>query len=281
MGDAMSSITRQDMGPNWAATAAAALAATSADTKVTLTLGLPDQWRGEDLQQAIVPPSPGWPPTLSLAQPTAVPRRSTGERGRAHLLHAIAHIEFSAIQLALDHALRFPGLPSAYYGDWLNVAAEEASHFDLVRQRLRSLGCDYGDFPVHDSLWRMAERSAHDVLVRMALVPRLMEARGLDATPEIRQRLASAGDRDSALVLDRILADEIGHVGLGDKWFRHFCGLRQLPPDATYRKLIREYNAPWPRMPMNTAARRAAGFSDEELAALAGSGPDSPAGAGK
>jgi uncharacterized ferritin-like protein (DUF455 family) len=191
------------------------------------------------------------------------------QEGRAHLLHAIVHIEFSAINLALDHAARFRGMPEQYYGDWIGVAAEEAEHFQLLRERLQSLGHDYGDFPAHGGLWEMAEKTEHDVLARMALVPRLLEARGLDATPPIQRKLEAAGDHESARALDIILRDEIGHVGLGDRWFRYLCAERNLVPESTYRELLSHFKAPWPQAPMNESARLSAGFSQDELAALA------------
>ncbi|WP_371325502.1 ferritin-like domain-containing protein [Dechloromonas sp. ZY10] len=178
------------------------------------------------------------------------------------------------MNLALDHIVRFPAgtfpqLPREYYADWIEVAAEEAMHFELLRTRLQSLNHDYGDFPAHAGLWEMAEKTAHDPLTRMALIPRLLEARGLDATPPIQQRLEEAGDEASALALDIILRDEIGHVGLGDRWFRHLCATAGLEPEAHYRQLLLHYRAPWPQAPMNDAARLQAGFSAAELAALA------------
>ena len=186
----------------------------------------------------------------------------------ARLLHAIVHIEFSAINLALDHAARFPGLPKQYYADWIGVAAEEAYHFTILRERLNSLGYDYGDFPAHAGLWEMAMKTAYDALARMALVPRLLEARGLDATPPIQRRLEQAGDNASARVLDIILRDEIGHVGLGDHWFRQLCAERNLEAESTYLELLSRFKAPRPILPMNEAARLQAGFSAAELAAL-------------
>jgi uncharacterized ferritin-like protein (DUF455 family) len=215
-------------------------------------------------------PERGVPVRPLRVEPGAVPQRKPNTReGRAALLHAIAHIEFSAIDLALDHALRFPGFPAAYYADWLNVAIEEASHFRMLRQHLLTLGHDYGDFPVHDSLWQMAERTATDPLARMALVPRLLEARGLDATPPIQQKLAAVGDREAVRLLDIILRDEVGHVGLGDKWFRVLCTERKLEPEATFRELIRQHRGPWPQSPLNRSARLAAGFSENEIDAFA------------
>lgn len=230
----------------------------------------------ELIERGAVSPSPTFSPDQPLlhgvpARPVMVAPQDVPQRkpstpaGRAALLHAVTHIEFSAIDLALDHALRFPGFPFAYYTDWLGVAIEEAHHFRLLRAHLQTLGHDYGDFPVHDSLWRMAERTADDALARMALVPRLMEARGLDATPPIQEKLAAAGDKAAARILDVILRDEIGHVGLGDKWFRVLCAKRGLEPEMTFRALIVEYGAPWPLAPMNREARVRAGFRAEEL----------------
>ncbi len=206
---------------------------------------------------------------LEVVAPKAVPQRKlSAPGGRAALLHAIAHIEYCAIDLALDHVLRFAGQPPDYYADWLEVAIEETHHFRLLRTHLSSSGNDYGDFPVHDSLWRMAERTAHDVLDRMAMVPRLFEARGLDATPPIQEKLAAAGDHEAVRILDVILRDEVGHVGLGDKWFRRMCEARGLVPEPTYRHLIEKYCAPWPQMPINRPARLSAGFTAGELDSL-------------
>lgn len=201
--------------------------------------------------------------------PDAVPRRNPASpAGRAALIHAIAHIEYSAIDLALDHALRFAGMPAPYYTDWLDVADEEARHFAMLDEHLRTLGYAYGDFPVHEGLWHMAEKTARDVLARMAMVPRLLEARGLDATPPIQRKLAAAGDTVAVALLDVILRDEEGHVRLGDRWYRYLCVQRGLEPEPTFVQLIREYGAPWPQSPMNTAARLAAGFTREELDGL-------------
>jgi uncharacterized ferritin-like protein (DUF455 family) len=206
------------------------------------------------------------PAGVQRVPPQELARRSTSGTPRlAALFHAVAHIEYVAIDLALDHAARFAGMPSEYYADWIQVAADEAGHFVLVRDHLRRLGYDYGDFPVHDGLWEMAERTAHDVMARMALVPRLMEARGLDATPPMQQKLRQIGDVDGMAVLDVILADEVYHVALGDKWFRHLCTQRGLKVETTYLTLIEQLQAPWPVPPLNRAARLAAGFGEAEL----------------
>lgn len=262
---------------------AAALAATEIDRKLALTAQLAADWQAGQLDwrdQAPVALICGRPAKPELVPHRRVPQRSAATpEGRARLLHAIVHIEFTAINLALDHAARFRGMPEQYYADWIGVAAEEGEHFALLRERLRSLGHDYGDFAAHGSLWEMAEKTAGDPLLRMALVPRLLEARGLDATPPIQRRLEQVGDDASARVLDIILRDEIGHVGLGDRWFRELCGQRGLNPENHYRELLREFNAPWPQAPMNQAARLAAGFTAGELAGLADRPPTSSAAA--
>jgi uncharacterized ferritin-like protein (DUF455 family) len=216
-------------------------------------------------------PLPGRP-----ARPLLVPHTELAQRsmrtlaGRAALLHALAHIEFNAINLALDAAWRFPGLPQGWYRDWLQVAREEALHFELLRNHLRALGFAYGDFPAHNALWEMAEKTRHDVLARVALVPRTLEARGLDASPPIKAKLVGAGDLRAGAILDIILRDEIGHVAIGNRWFRWACAQRGLDPVATYERLAAEHAAPRPRAPFNLEARRAAGFEEDELARLGG-----------
>lgn len=213
--------------------------------------------------------TPGRPERPRLVPHKTVPRRRPGTpEGHAALLHAIAHIEFNAINLALDCVHRFAGLPHGYYEGWLQVAAEEAHHFNLVEARLHALGRAYGDFEAHDGLWEMALKTADDPLARMALVPRVLEARGLDATPPIVDALRRIGDSETIAVLDIILRDEIGHVALGDQWFRYFCGERGLEPEATYLSLMARFDAPWPPRPLNVDARRKAGFSEAEIARL-------------
>ena len=212
---------------------------------------------------------PGRPVRPELVPPLGVKRRAMNTvEGRAVLIHALTHIEFNAINLALDAIWRFAGMPEQYYVDWLQVAQEEAYHFTLLSQHLLTLGCEYGDFPAHNSLWEMVERTQSDVLARMALVPRTMEARGLDATPAIRAKLAQAGDKAAAQILDIILRDEIGHVAIGNHWFAQLCKQRKLEPIACYAELALQYRAPKMRAPFNLDARRAAGFSEEELQAL-------------
>lgn len=212
---------------------------------------------------------PGRPQRPELVTPLAVQRRSMRTvEGRAVLLHALAHIEFNAINLALDAIWRYAGMPNAYYADWLQVAAEEAYHYTLLAAHLQTQGHAYGDFSAHNSLWDMAERTSDDVLARMALVPRTLEARGLDASPPVRAKLAQAGDMDAAAILDIILRDEIGHVAIGNRWYGWLCRERGLDPVACYAELAARYKAPPLRGPFNMKARRAAGFSELELAQL-------------
>jgi uncharacterized ferritin-like protein (DUF455 family) len=190
----------------------------------------------------------------------------------AGLLHGIAHIELNAIDLALDVVWRFHGMPKDFYLDWVKIAQEEAKHFLLLQRHLLSLGFDYGDFPAHNSLWAMAERTRSDILARIGLVPRTMEARGLDASPAVKNKLVSAGDLKGGQILDIILQEEIGHVAAGNKWYRYVCQLRGLDPIQTYRQLIQQYDAPKLKSPYNLEARRLAGFSEEELENLSASG---------
>ncbi len=222
---------------------------------------------------------PGRPALPRLVAPSNVAHRSPAHpAGLAALLHAIAHIELNAIDLALDAVWRFDGLPDAYYRDWARVASEEALHFSLLREHLHSLPhdgtpWDYGSFDAHDGLWAMCERTAHDVVARMALVPRTLEARGLDASPRIQARLRAVGGAAALRavdILDVILRDEVGHVAVGNRWYRWLCERDGLDPVAHYRRLRREHRAPPLVPPFNLPARRAAGFTEDELAELAG-----------
>jgi uncharacterized ferritin-like protein (DUF455 family) len=261
---------------------AAALAVLAIDDparKAVETRGLYTRWLADPegcpvLSEALIaePPGlPGRPSRPRLVPPKQVPARSPfTPEGRAGLLHAIAHIEFNAINLALDAVWRFPHLPATYYGDWLRVAHEEALHFQLLSEHLASLGHAYGDFDAHDGLWLMAQRTADDVLARMALVPRTLEARGLDATPPLQAKLARAGDGRAVEILALILRDEVGHVAVGNHWFHWLCERAGLAPVPAYQALARLHHAPRLRGPFNLSARRDAGFSDAELAALLG-----------
>ena len=215
------------------------------------------------------PGAPGRPLRPRLVLPSSLPKRSFSTApGRVALLHAVAHIEFNAINLALDAVWRFADLPTAYYTDWARVAAEESVHFLLLSEHLATLGAAYGDFDAHDGLWAMTARTADDVVARMALVPRTLEARGLDATPPMQARLKQAGDLRAVEILDVILRDEVGHVAVGNHWYRWLCARAGLDPVAHYALLAQRHHAPPLRGPFNTEARRAAGFTDDEIAAL-------------
>ena len=217
---------------------------------------------------------PGRPARPELRRVLDMPKRSPFTyQGLAALLHAVTHIEFNAINLALDAAWRFGGMPRAYYLDWLQVAAEEARHFSMLQELLHSMGYDYGDFAAHTGLWDMTQKTEGDVLARMALVPRTLEARGLDATPPMQAKLRKVGTPDAlraVAILDVILQDEIGHVAIGNHWYRFLCAQRGLDPVATYAVLAQQYGAPRLKGPLNLQARRQAGFDEVELALLAG-----------
>lgn len=213
--------------------------------------------------------APGRPDKPALVAPRDTPQRGLGStEGRAAFLHAIAHIEFNAINLALDAAYRFRGMPEAFYSDWASVADDEARHFSLLAARLAELGFAYGDFNAHNGLWDMAEKTAGACLARMALVPRVLEARGLDVTPGMVARLRSLGDGASADILDLILREEIRHVAIGSHWFAWCCERAGLEPEATFIALVRDEAKGAIRGPFNLPARRAAGFADSEMALL-------------
>lgn len=266
------------------AQALSALKITDPDTKAQAVADLEAAWQAGavalDAQVELSPAGtgdatpdpghlPGRPDRPRLVHPRELPGRSAHTpQGHAALIHSVAHIEFNAINLALDAVWRFAGLPTEYYTDWLRVAREEALHFSLLQAHLVSLGWRYGDFDAHDGLWAMTERTAGDPLARMALVPRLLEARGLDATPPMQRRLRAAGDRRAVEILDIILRDEIGHVAVGNRWFRFLCDQRGLDPLPTFARLAAAHGAPRLKPPFNLEARRRAGFDHQELQAL-------------
>ena len=216
---------------------------------------------------------PGLPPLLRLTSPTKVKRRGFGSTaGLAAFVHAIAHIEWNAINLAWDAVWRFGGMPRDYYDDWASVAAEEATHFAMLRARLLELGSDYGAMPAHAGLWETAEATRHDLLARMALVPRVLEARGLDVTPGLIARLRSGGDEATAAILDVVLRDEVGHVRIGSRWFHHVCDERGLAPAEAFETAVRRYFRGRARAVVDPVARRLrveAGFREDEFDALA------------
>ena len=225
-----------------------------------------------DKQLQAPPDLPGCPARPELRAHLDVPKRSPfTPDGLAALLHAVAHIEFNAINLALDAIWRFADMPRQYYLDWAQVAAEEALHFSLLRAHLQNMGYDYGDFAAHTGLWDMTAKTTGDVLARMALVPRTLEARGLDATPPMQAKLRKVGTSQALRaveILDVILRDEITHVAIGNHWYRYLCAQRNLDPVATYAVLARQYDAPRIKGPLNLDARRQAGFEEAELALL-------------
>lgn len=216
---------------------------------------------------------PGRPAKPELVAHTSLKSKPlTSPDGRAMLLHAIAHIELNAIDLALDVVWRFAGMPEDFYRDWVRIAKEEAKHFLLIQQHMVGMGFDYGHFPAHNSLWEMAERTRADIVARIGLVPRTMEARGLDASPGVKNKLISAGDHAAGRIMDIILEEEIGHVAAGNRWYRYVCETKGLDPISTYRQLIQQYDAPKLKSPYNLQARRLAGFEEEELTYLAANG---------
>ena len=212
---------------------------------------------------------PGRPPKPVLVHPRELPRRSFGSNeGRAAFIHAIAHIELNAIDLAWDAVYRFRGLPQAFYADWVGVAEDESRHFVLLHDRLQALGYAYGDFDAHNGLWEMTEKTAHDGLARMALVPRVLEARGLDVTPGMITKLRSLGDDATADILEVILREEVAHVAAGSRWFRWYCERAGVDPVPRFRELLTEYARAVLHGPFNMQARSQAGFDEKELRML-------------
>lgn len=222
-----------------------------------------------DVQQVFEPIVVGRPERPELVNALEVPKRKAHTlKGRLGMMHALAHIEFNAINLALDVVVRFNQLPESFYWEWWQVASEEAYHFSMLRDYLIGHGADYGDFAAHNGLWEMAERTQNRLTDRMAMVPRTLEARGLDACPLMRDKLVQAGDTEAASMIDIILRDEIGHVALGNRWFVYACERDNVEPVLHYRRLRSQHGAPNLRPPFNIEARRAAGFFEEELLEL-------------
>lgn len=213
--------------------------------------------------------TPGRPEKPALVSPRNVARRNLAtEEGRIALIHAIAHIEFNAINLALDAMYRFQKMPLEYYKDWMQVAFEEAQHFTMLSERLQDLGFGYGDFDAHNGLWEMAMKTQDSVIARMALVPRVLEARGLDVTPGMIKRLQGHGDNATVEILKIIFEQEIGHVAIGSRWFNYACELENVSPEETFQDLLKEYMSGELRGPFELEARKKAGFSSAELEAL-------------
>ena len=261
------------------AAAVAVLAEPDPAAKARRSRGVAADWRGGRLAEAggLRPPDrPARPARPLLCPPREVPRRKIGPApaGRTALLHALAHIELNAIDLAWDMVARFSGegLPHAFLDDWVKVADEEAKHFTLLSGRLSALGAAYGDLPAHDGLWQAAEATAHDLLARLAVVPLVLEARGLDVTPAMIAKLEAAGDDESAAVLRVIYADEIGHVAIGKRWFDWLCARRGVAPQETWRSLVRCHFKGALKPPFNAEARESAGFPAGYYAGLEAGG---------
>ncbi|MDZ3822684.1 MAG: ferritin-like domain-containing protein [Pseudoxanthomonas sp.] len=256
--------------------ARACLAAAEPADKLALTAEAVADWRAGRLRADAVglPPAerierPGRPALPRLVPPRQLPQRGLGTAGgRAALVHAVAHIEFNAIDLAWDAVYRFRDMPAGFHDDWVAVADDEARHFRLLCARLAAYGHVYGDFPAHNGLWEMAVRTDHDCLQRMALVPRVLEARGLDVTPGMIARMRAAGDLETVAVLETILAEEVAHVAAGSRWFRWCCQRAGVCPETRFRELVDGLAAGVLRGPLNHEARRAAGFSGAELERL-------------
>lgn len=246
---------------------------TDLNQKLQAAIQLYDDWKNDrfslepediaEVEQA------GRPEKPDLVPPREVPKRKFGSpAGKAAMLHAVAHIEFNAINLACDAAYRFRDMPKEFYADWLKVAAEESYHFSLIQARLKELGFSYGDFPAHSGLWDLAVKTKHDVMARMALVPRVMEARGLDVTPAMMERFRNVSDQKTVDALEIILRDEIGHVEAGSRWFKYACEQRGLESENTYFELVDQYFAGGITCPLHKEARLSAGFSQQELERL-------------
>lgn len=243
--------------------------------KVMMTRELVRRWRAGTLAftfDAPLPDVPARPEKPELLPPNAMPKRGRGgsERGRLALLHALAHIEFVAIDLALDAAGRFGAeMGRDFVDDWLSVAADEAMHFSLLARRLRTLGSFYGAMPAHDGLWEAAHETAHDVAARLAVVPMVLEARALDVTPMTVERFLAVGDERSARILQRIVDDEIRHVRFGTTHFTELCKKRGESPADLWKTLVQRHFRGLVKPPFNDSARRSAGLSREMMAGVA------------
>lgn len=250
-----------------------ALMQVEVEQKAQAVFNLLDDWREQRLSMkptdVVSIEQPGHPDKPVLVSPKLLKARGLGSReGRASLLHSIAHIEFNAVNLALDAVYRFQQMPVEFIDDWLRVASEEAYHFQLLREQLAGYGYDYGDFPAHNGLWETTHETDFDVLARMALVPRTLEARGLDVTPDMMKKLRAVGETRAVAVLHILLRDEVGHVAVGSKWFNWLCVQRGLDKFNTFKMLIDTHLKGGLKPPFNIDARRDAGFSEVELAWL-------------
>ena len=259
--------------------ARAIVLACSPEQKMALAGALSGAWRerrltiGGRVPALKMPARPGRPERPCLLAPREMAKRSaSGDRGRIALVHALAHIELNAIDLAFDLVARFADcdMPRAFFDDWVKVGAEEARHFALLDARLKALGSHYGALPAHDGLWEAAQDTGHSLLARLAVIPLVLEARGLDVTPAMIARSKRAGDTETATALETIYRDEKGHVAIGLRWFRHLCEREKLPPEPTFQKLVRRHFRGKLKPPFNDAARSAAGLTPGFYRPLAG-----------
>lgn len=258
--------------------ARAVLDAGDPTAKVMAARAAARDWRLGRLAHAFdvaMPDRPARPDTPELLPPNRMPKRGRGgsERGRIALIHALAHIEFVAIDLAFDLVGRFGGqFPRGFTDDWMRVGADEAMHFALLERRLRSLGSHYGALPAHDGLWDSASVTMHDPLARLAVVPMVLEARGLDVTPSTIERFEAVGDTVTTRILTRILNDEVRHVGAGTRWFESACRAQDCDPATTWQALVRRYFRGLVKPPFNDSARDSAGLTRDYYAALVDAG---------
>jgi len=213
--------------------------------------------------------SPGHLDKPIIVPPNKLKKRGFGSQQQiASLLHALAHIEITAVNLAWDSICRYPGMPQEYYDDWINTAKDEGEHFLALRQQIKLLGYDYGDFPAHAELWNMAIQTADNLMHRMGIVHRVLEARALDVVPFAVQKFQTIKSGDTAKVLIRIANDEVNHVAAGTRWYRYCCEKEKVDPDKTFFKLIKQYLNSYPRGPFNESSRASAGFSKNEITLL-------------
>ncbi|MEZ5696464.1 MAG: ferritin-like domain-containing protein [Sphingomonadaceae bacterium] len=264
-----------EASPSLGAAIRAALLTADPRAKVMATRDVARGWRLGRLAFTFavpMPDEPARPEHPELLPPNRMPKRGKGgsERARIALWHALAHIEFVAIDLALDMAGRFgEAMGEEFVSDFLAVAADEAMHFALLERKLHSLGSHYGALPAHGGLWQAAAETAYDVAARLAVVPMVLEARGLDVTPATLERIRATGDENGARILERILDDEIRHVGIGAKHFRFVSSARKQAPADHWKMLVRSHFRGAVKPPFNDSARLAAGLSRDYYAELA------------
>lgn len=253
-----------------AATARRIVETADLEEKVDLAHAAAKAWFARKLdigtvsRPVVMPDQPGRPARPELRPPRDMPRRSaSGEKGRFALLHALAHIELNAVDMTWDLVARFThiDMPRAFYDDWVQVGLEEAKHFRLLNNRLIEMGGSYGDLPAHDGLWQAAQATGHDLIARLAVVPLVLEARGLDVTPAMIDNLKQAGDLGSAEIIEIIYRDEKRHVAFGMRWFRHLCQRSNLPLEATFQKLVQANFKGALKPPFNDQARSEAGLT--------------------